>query len=312
VTNGVLAVCKPPGMTSHDVVSFVRRVTGERRTGHAGTLDPAAAGLLLVLVGPSAVRLSDYLLELPKTYVAEVRFGQATDTQDYTGRVVWEAPPGAVAGLSRRAVEEALKAFSGETMQLPPMVSAVRVGGERLYRLAREGRTAERRPRRVFIHRLSLLDMDESGAPGGPPRARLRVTCSKGTYIRTLAEDLGRTLGVGAHLGFLVREAVGFFNLAAARTLEEVADEAGRGELRLLPPADAVAHLPKVVPPVETITRLGHGQAVPLRGDPPRPVPEGSVVRVLDAAGELVATARLSGGRLEPLKVFRPSGGPRR
>jgi len=304
---GLYPVCKPPGLTSHDVVALLRRVLGERHVGHAGTLDPAAAGVLLVLAGRAAARLSEYLLDLPKVYVAEVRFGRSTDTQDYTGRVTGGSE-GAAERLTPGEVEAALPGFTGRVMQLPPMVSAVRVGGERLYRLAQAGREVERRPRPVEIYGLDLLDFETAPRP----TARLRVTCSRGTYVRTLAHDLGVALGVGAHLGFLVREAVGPFTVDRSATIEELvrAAESGTlGEVRVSL-AGAVAHLPAVHPRGSDLERLLCGNAVPWRGSAPggggADIP---AVRVLSREGELMAVAALRAGFLRPKKVFAPCDG---
>ncbi|HCW51065.1 MAG TPA: tRNA pseudouridine(55) synthase TruB [Clostridiales bacterium] len=329
-SEGLYVLCKPPGMTSHDVVSYVRRVTGERRVGHAGTLDPPAAGVLLVLVGPSVTRLAEYLLDLPKTYLAEIRFGQETDTQDHSGTVVGGSPA-AAARLARSDVAEVLQRFEGVIKQVPPMVSAVRVDGERLYRAAREGREVARPARTVTVHRLELLDFvpGEGRGAAGCPAARVRVRCSRGTYVRTLAHDLGRALGVGAHLGFLVREGVGGFVLEASLTLEEFAEAARCGDLEAVAvaPADALAHLPCVRPSRRDLARVAHGERVPWTGvvepgaggrtgraaGPDGPAGRSHLVRVLGEDGNLVAVARLDGRWLRPCKVLRPGpkgGGP--
>jgi tRNA pseudouridine55 synthase len=322
-TEGLYVLCKPPGMTSHDVVSYVRRVSGERRVGHAGTLDPPAAGVLLVLVGSSVTRLAEYLLDLVKTYVAEIRFGQETDTQDHSGAVVGGSPA-AAARLTRSDVAGVLPRFEGVIKQVPPMVSAVRVGGERLYRAAREGREVPRPARTVTVHRLELLEFapGEGHGVAGCPTARVRVRCSRGTYVRTLAHDLGRALGVGAHLGFLVREGVGDFGLEASLTLEEFAEAARRGELgaTAVAPADALAHFPFVRLSRRDVARIAHGERVLWTGvvepsaggragraDGPDG-PSGrsrSLVRVLGEDGGLVAVARLDGRWLRPHKVLR-------
>lgn len=319
---GLYPVCKPPGMTSHDVVATVRRLSGIRHTGHAGTLDPAAAGVLLVLVGAGPARLAEYLLDLDKTYLAEIRFGRVTDTQDYTGRTVALAPDSAVAGLSRGDLEATLARFVGEIEQVPPMVSAVRVGGRRLHDLAREGLTVRREPRPVTIYELRVLDY-------AAPVARVRVVCSSGTYVRTLAHDIGQALGVGAIMGFLVREAVGPFRLKVALTLEELAAAAGSGRLvaMAIPPAEAVGHLPAVRLTAPEADRVRRGESVPWVGQPeasgseatrtaeryPRTIRTGmEVVRVLSGTGELVAIASLGAGRLQPKKVLKPQiGGSR-
>jgi len=315
--DGLYPVLKPPGMTSHDVVAYVRRLTGERKVGHAGTLDPPAAGVLLVLVGRAGVRLAEYLLDLEKVYLADIHFGLETDTQDYTGRAVG----GEVARarcLTRDEVQALLPSFTGRIEQVPPMVSAVKVDGRRLHRLAREGREVERPPRVVQVHDFRLLEFRpgrrpgevEAAPPGGGTR-RSRVRCSRGTYVRTLAHDLGRSLGTGAHLGFLVRLAVGGFRLSGAATLEEMERAAAAGSLGSLriPPGEALGHLPAVRPGPQDLERLIRGEPVPLAPDVVGP--EAGPVRVLAADGTLVAVAEAAGGRLRPRKVLAgpPVGG---
>ncbi len=293
---GLFPVCKPPGMTSHDVVATVRRLSGIRHTGHAGTLDPAAAGVLLVLVGAGAARLAEYLLDLRKTYVAEIVFGRVTDTQDYTGRTIASAPDEAVAGLSRGGLDKVLERFTGEIEQVPPMVSAVRVGGRRLHELAREGLTVRREPRPVTIYSLRVLDYSAQAI-------RVRVVCSSGTYVRTLAHDIGQALGVGAYMGFLVREAVGPFRLEAAHTLEELSEASGSGRLAAMGvgPAEAVGHLPAVRLAAPEADRVRRGETVPWAA--PTDV---EAARVLSGTGELLAIASLASGRLQPKKVLKP------
>ena len=197
--NGVLVVDKPPGMTSHDVVDRVRRVLGTRKVGHAGTLDPDATGVLVLGIG-SATRLLDYATQAPKRYLAVARFGTATSTQDASGEVIETRP----VDLHADDVETALKRFRGAIEQTPPMVSAVKVGGERLYRKARRGEEVARAARTVTIYDLELTAFSGD-------EATLDVTCSAGTYIRTLIHDLGAELGCGAHMATLRRtEAAGF------------------------------------------------------------------------------------------------------
>lgn len=307
--SGLYPVLKPPGMTSHDVTAFVRRLTGVSRCGHTGTLDPAAAGVLLVLVGSAAVRLAEYLVGLPKTYVAEIRFGQTTDTQDATGNVIGEASAEAAAGLARADVEAALGRFQGPILQVPPMASAVKVGGRRLHRLARAGKTVERKARPVFVHSIELLEFS-------PPLARIRVACSSGTYVRTLAHDLGLALGVGAHLRFLVREAVGPFRLENTVSLEELTEAAAAGRLAALavPAAEAVGHLPGLTVPAAVADCIRQGRAVAWPGGDAGTGDGGSprAIRVLSETGELVAVATLAAGRLQPRKVLQPwTGGGR-
>lgn len=210
--HGFLVVDKPAGWTSHDVVARLRRMLGQRRIGHAGTLDPAATGVLPIAVG-AATRVVEYLAAATKAYVAEVTFGVETDSYDADGVVVALSD---VSALSLADVTAALNRFRGTFAQLPPMHSARKVGGRRLYELARRGEEIEREARDVTIGTLTLLDWS-------PPAATLFVDCSKGTYIRTLAHDLGRELGLGAHLSDLVRVRSGPFALCNAWTLDELA-----------------------------------------------------------------------------------------
>lgn len=288
--DGVLNVLKPPGMTSHDVVAVVRRLLRQKRVGHTGTLDPGAAGVLPVCVG-QATRLAEYLSELGKVYRAEVVFGVATDTQDGFGSVTERRP---CPGLTAAAVRDVLPRFTGPVRQVPPMVSAVKVGGRRLYELAREGREVERAARTVTIHRLALLHFQ----PGPEPVARLEVACSKGTYVRVLAADIGAALGVPAHLAHLVRTAAGPFDLTGSVTLEELA--AGPVEQYLLPAAAAVAFLPQVVLDAAAAAGVRHGRVPRLPGDR---LPAAGPVALLGPGGELLATARVDAGPPVRLKL---------
>lgn len=273
--DGILNLNKPPGPTSHDVVDRVRRILRERRVGHAGTLDPMASGVLVVGVG-KATRVLEYLQDLPKVYRAALRLGVETDTQDLTGAVVREAD---AAGVTEADVGAALESFRGEILQVPPMYSAVKRGGFKLYDLARRGETVDREPRRVTLYRLELLRF----LPGRHPEVELRVECSAGTYIRTLGHDLGRALGVGAALSVLVREAVGPFRLEDSIPLEAL-----RPDTPLIPPAEALAHLPACEVTDQEAVRLAHGQFLPVPGTLPN-----GLVRVLDSTGRLIAVGRV-------------------
>jgi tRNA pseudouridine55 synthase len=215
--NRVLIVDKPLGLTSHDVVERIRRSSREKRVGHAGTLDPTATGVLLILVG-KATRLAQFLAEAPKEYRGHMVLGRTTDTQDLAGRVLAERPFDAVA---REDVERAFSAFTGEIEQVPPMVSALKHDGTPLYVLARKGIVVERAPRTVRVERLGLLAFD-------PPEVEFEVLCSKGTYVRTLASDIGDSLRCGACLGGLERRRVGPFSIADAQPLAAI-EALGRG-----------------------------------------------------------------------------------
>lgn len=245
--NGLLIVDKPAGMTSHDVVAVCRRRLGERRIGHAGTLDPDATGVLVLGVG-RATRLLQFLEAHDKTYRTTVAFGAETTTQDAAGEIVATAD---ASHLTPDDVEAALEGLRGEIEQVPPMVSAVKVGGERLYAKARRGEEIDRTPRRVVVHELVL----EGFAP-----PTLRVRCSKGTYVRTLVHDLGRALGVGAHVATLRRTAVGSFTEQTATPLDAVSADAIR------PMEDAVAGYPKREITADDARDLAHGKRIAAAG----------------------------------------------
>lgn len=291
--DGVLNILKPPGMTSHDVVGYLRRVLKEKRVGHTGTLDPGVAGVLPICVG-KATRLAEYVAGQGKAYRAEFTFGVATATQDAYGEVLESAPAGHLTEARLRAV---LPRFTGDVMQVPPMVSAVKIGGKKLYELAREGREVERPARPVTISRLDLLEF----RPGPRPLARLDVACSKGTYVRTLAFDIGAALGLPAHLSHLVRTASGPFRLADAVLLEELA--AGDPARHLLPPAAAVGHLPQIRLDAAAAAAVAHGRAPrPPRGWQP---PADGPVALISPTNDLLALADAAPGpALKLLKVF--------
>jgi tRNA pseudouridine55 synthase len=241
--HGLVVVDKPAGITSHDVVARCRRAFGQRQVGHGGTLDPGATGVLLVGLG-SATRLLRFLSELPKSYEGELVLGTETSTLDADGEVVATHDMSAV---TLADVEAAARRFLGPIEQIPPMVSAVKVGGQRLHQLARAGVEVERAARPVVIHRLDVAPADR------PHVFTLSVDCSSGTYVRSLAADLGAALGGGAHLARLRRTAVGPFTLADAHPLDRVGSEA------VLPPVRAVAHLTTVAVDEATARGVRHG-----------------------------------------------------
>jgi tRNA pseudouridine55 synthase len=308
--SGVLNLDKPSGPTSHDMVARVRRLFGTRRVGHAGTLDPAATGVLVVLLGV-ATRLAEYVTDLPKRYEAEILFGRRTDTQDSTGMLLSECD---TSFLTASAVRAAMEPLRGDILQVPPMVSAVKIGGKRLYELARRGETVERVPRPVTVYELRL----EEFLSGSAARGQLSVCCSSGTYVRTLCADLGEALGCGAVMGNLRRTAIGAFRVSEAVSLEQVEQAALEGQQAelLLPTVAAVAHLPSVTVDDAERSRLMHGMTVPASagpgaetgGLPSEALP--SLVRVLDQQGELLAIARWE-GKLVPVKVLAEAAGDR-
>jgi tRNA pseudouridine55 synthase len=256
------AFLHPPDLpTSHDVVQRVRRWGGQRRIGHTGTLDPAASGVLVLCLG-AATRLVEYYQGHDKQYLAEVAFGFATDTYDLLGRMTERAP----AAFTRAALEAAVAALRGAGVQTPPAYSALKQGGESLHARARRGETVEVQPRPVTFYAIDVLEAEP------PDRALLRVRCSAGAYIRSLADDLGRALGTRATLAGLRREAAGAFTLAQAHTLEEIEAAASALEGLLLPPGAGLG-LPALRLGAEESRRLGHGQIVVLDA---LPVPAGS------------------------------------
>jgi tRNA pseudouridine55 synthase len=286
---GMLILDKPAGPTSRRLVDDVVRVLGTRRVGHAGTLDPFARGVLLVAWG-KATAFVPYLQDYEKSYEAVVRFGRVTDTQDRLGETIEEHD---ASGLTAEAVEAALPGFRGEILQVPPMYSALKQNGRRLYELARRGETVDREPRRRRVSRLEL-------AAWTPPVARLVVTCSSGTYVRTLAHDLGAALGPGASLDELTRTAVGPHRLEGAVAGDGVAS-LSREELlaRAVPPAGVLPDWPAVVLPADETVAAASGSW----RDPRDRIPGAGRYRLLDETGRLLALAR---GGEEPrlLRVF--------
>jgi tRNA pseudouridine55 synthase len=273
---GILVIDKPPGMTSHDVVDRVRRRLGTRRVGHAGSLDPMATGVLVVAVGP-ATRFLQYLPLEPKEYEATIAFGTETDTQDAEGSVLATAP--VPSDLDRR-VEELLPEFLGPIEQLPPMFSAVKRAGKPLYAYARKGEEVDRTPRTVYV------DVFEPLGDG-----RYRIVCSGGTYVRTLAHDLGRRLGCGAHLGALRRTRAGKFSLAEAIGLDEA------GPLHLVQLAEALEPMPVITLDLIEVEAIREGRSI----EHPALAP---LVALADPDGRVFSVARADGNRLQPQCVI--------
>ncbi len=297
---GVLVVDKPAGPTSFEVVKRVRRALRAEKAGHAGTLDPAATGVLAVCVGDAA-KLQHWLADGDKAYDATVAFGAATSTEDAQGDVTARADPSA---LTAGALADAIPRFVGEISQVPPMYSAVRVGGRRLHEAARAGEEVERAPRTVRVHAIELLDgLTRSG---DLVLARLRVRCGKGTYVRTLAADLGRALGIPAHLAALRRVEASGFRVDEAIPLEEL-EALGRTDpaalrARLVPLANALRAVPAV--PVDAAEARALAQGKVLR----REAPAGALVRAIGPDGQLVALCTAAPDGLRPLRVFeRPT-----
>ncbi len=294
---GILVVDKPVGPTSHDVVAVVRRLAGMRRVGHGGTLDPFARGVLPVFIG-AATRVVEYHLGDPKSYRATVVFGARSTTDDLEGELTpsEESPP------DREAVGEALGDFRGAIRQRPPAFSAVKIAGQRAYRAARAGEPIELPERAVTVDRLELIAWDESDP--ARPAAILDVDCSAGTYVRSLARDLGERLGSGAYLAALVRTASGPFRLADALDLDTVRTRAATGDLEavLLPIDEGLDRFPAHRLTDVEVAAVAKGQIVRPTGKLPHDPAER--VRLFDGTDRLVAIAQVIGGRLHPDKVF--------
>lgn len=284
--SGVLVIEKGAGVTSFQAVAHLRRLLRAGKLGHGGTLDPEATGVLPILVN-EATKLTPYFMEHDKEYVATVRLGIVTDTQDLTGRVLRTSP---VPALTTEEIEAGLARFVGTIRQVPPMFSAIHHGGQRLYELARRGVEVEREPREVSIHALRLEAV-------ALPSFTLRIVCGRGTYIRTLCADLGEALGPGAALERLVRTRVGPYTLEGAIVWSRVRDERDPARLwsALLPPDSALSHRPAVSLEPEAAEALLHGRAVPL---PPASLAHG-LVRLYGGEGEFLGVGRVvEGGAL--------------
>jgi tRNA pseudouridine55 synthase len=290
--HGVLNINKPAGMTSHDVVDAVRKILGIRKVGHTGTLDPQATGVLPLCVG-RATRIAQYLTQADKEYVLTLRLGVTTDTLDAAGK---ETGRVAEVRVLREELEAVLPRFVGAIQQVPPIFSAKKYRGERLYRLARRGEQVERQPVPVRVHALELLEF-------APPFVRLRVVCSKGTYARSLCDDIGRALGCGGHLYALVRTRSGRFGMDGVLTLGELEDWVRQGRLSevLMPIGEALAHLPavRVAPEAGHLILHGSSLAAALVVRFPADVTQGALVRVLGFRQQLLSLAETTVGSAE-------------
>lgn len=284
---GGLVIDKPAGMTSHDVVAGVRRALGQPRVGHAGTLDPMATGVLPLLLG-RATRLAQFVSSADKTYLATVRFGQATTTYDAEGDPVG---PASRVTLERQALERLLEGFRGRQIQSPPAVSAKRVGGTRAYVLARSTPDLQLPPVPVEVHALTLVGL-------GGADAQLRLEVSAGYYVRSLAHDLGVALGTGAHLAALRRERSGSFTLEQAVPLREVLEAPAAVMPRVIPPLDLLPDLPRVAVDATAAAQIAHGR--PVEG----PVAGAGQACLVGPDGRLLALAECRGRLLHPFLVL--------
>jgi len=291
--SGVLVIDKPVGMSSHGVVNVVREGTGIRRAGHTGTLDPRASGVLVVLVGP-AVRLSEYVSASDKRYQAIIRLGETTDTYDGDGEVLTRSP----VEVTYEEIEEALKQFEGTVEQMPPAYSAKRIRGKKAYELAREGEEVELEPKEIDVYHLELLEWDT-------PEAIVDVYCSSGTYVRSLASDLGEALGCGGHLVGLRRTKSGEFALRDAVPLRKLQEAFDNGDWYkyLIPAAEALSDWPSRELSHEEVDLVRHGHRVPVEVPPENP---DHWVRAISQQGELVALMEYVAEEKEwqPRKVF--------
>jgi tRNA pseudouridine55 synthase len=288
--SGVLVVDKPVGLTSHEVVQIIRRGTNIRRAGHTGTLDPRASGVLVVLIGP-AVRLSEYVSASDKRYQAVIQLGTATDTYDADGQILSTN----LVNISEDEFEEALQSFVGEIEQVPPPYSAVKVKGRKAYDMARKGEDVDLAPRKITVYSLELLEW-------APPEVVIDVYCSSGTYIRSLANDLGKMLGCGAHLVGLRRTKSGRFTLRDAvplRKLREAFDN-GTWYQYLIPAAEALSDWPAIELSQEQIEAIRHGHRIPAEAG------IGKMARGISQQGELVALMEFdpTTNEWQPKKVF--------
>ncbi len=307
---GVILVDKAQGRTSHDVVADLRRLLGTPRVGHTGTLDPMATGLLVMCAG-TATKLSSYLSGQDKEYLGAVKFGEITDTLDATGQVVERRPLDGA--LDEARLRKAMSTLTGELEQVPPMTSAVKVGGVRLHKLARKGLEVERKARTVKVEAFELTGVGEYSAT-------FRVACSSGTYVRCLASELGRIMGFGAHLSELRRIRVGRFSVGNSTTIDALREKGPEKALRdhMIAPAEAVGFLPSVILDAAGVRTVRHGGSPPpasvLRWDTRGPQSTGPV-RVLDGRGELHALAVMDregdDGRplsIRPVRVLTGAG----
>jgi tRNA pseudouridine55 synthase len=314
--NGTLLINKPEGWTSHDVVAKLRRMVGTSRIGHAGTLDPFATGVLVICVGV-ATRLVQFLVGLDKQYQATVRLGFATDTQDYTGKPI--TPVISSKGVTVEDVKRVLNDFTGEQLQLPPMFSAKKIDGQRLHKAARAGREVERQPVGINVYSIEFVHegIFTEGADGTKDFTMF-IHCSSGTYIRTLAHDIGARLGVGAHLSALHRTAVGQFEVSRAFSLNEVEEKQSAGwmEGELISLAETVSHFPVLSLNTEKVREVSNGRELILIEEEKKALIDSLAkvsqpyVRLCNQQGELVAIGEFQGvwGNLKPKVVFVSPG----
>lgn len=288
LVSGVLVVDKPVGLSSHDVVQIIRRGTGIRRIGHTGTLDPRASGVLVVLIGP-AVRLSEFVSAEDKRYQATIRLGSSTDTYDSEGTPSAEVD----VDVSRERFDELLLSYVGEIEQIPPAYSAIKVQGKKAYEMARRGEEVKLEPRIINVHSLEILEWEL-------PEVVVDVHCSSGTYVRSLAHDIGEELGVGGHLAGLRRTKSGHFTLRDSVSLRQLRDEfeAGTWAQHLIPAAEALGDWPAVTLDEDMLKKVRNGNRIPAEAG------VSGQARALSEEGDLVAIIEVDGDEWQPRKVF--------
>ena len=287
--NGIIIIDKPMGRTSHDMVYVMRKLTGIKKVGHTGTLDPMATGVLPVCIG-NATKVADMLTLSDKRYIAELVLGRTTDTQDADGKVLTECE----VNCTEEEIRAAVMSFVGEFEQVPPMYSAIKQNGKKLYELARQGIEVERKSRRITIHSIDILKIDGN-------HVTIDVSCSKGTYIRTLCEDIGKKLGVGAYMNTLRRTKTGPFSIEESYTVEDVEKLKENGQLEsvIIPVDRMFEEYPKITLNPKQVKSVTNGMAMTYRGGA-----EGQTYRVYDENGKFLCISKITDGRLKLEKSF--------
>ena len=288
--DGIVNVNKPLGITSYDVVYRLRKILNIKKIGHTGTLDPEASGVLPMCVG-KGTKMAEYLTAADKQYLAKLQLGAFTDTQDATGEVLESFE----VNVSEEEIRNAVQGFIGEITQIPPMYSAIKIDGKKLYELAREGVTVEREPRQIVIHNIEIKNIDLENNT-----VDMLVDCSKGTYIRTLCNDIGVALGCGGHMSALHRTRSGRFAIETAYTLEQIEKMAENGDFEFLTPvSEALPEYEKIVLAERNAYRVRNGIKVTVAG-----LEDGEIYRIFDEKNEFLALGRQTPERLEIIKSF--------
>ncbi len=282
--NGIINILKPPGMTSHDVIYKVRRITGIKKVGHTGTLDPDAQGVLPVCIG-NGTKLSDMLTVTDKRYTAVMRLGVVTDTQDISGNVLCETIP----NVTKDDIAGVLPQFTGEIFQMPPMFSAIKVNGKKLYELGRKGIEIEREPRKITVYSIEILKIDGNDVT-------LDISCSKGTYVRTLCHDIGEKLGVGACMASLIRTESAGFTINDAVTLETLEKD---GAEKYLIPVEEMFPYDKVVVKGEALRKVLNGTPISVSN-----LKKDEMYKVYDDSGRFLCVSKEQKGLLKMVKCF--------